>query len=710
MPPALALAVLALAATPSLPAELGELVRDGPLGHSHSGIEVYSLDDHRPVFASHEHDLLNPASNTKIFTSASALFRLGPDYRWVTEIYLDAPLRRGAERGNLTIRGKGDPTLVTERLWEIAGELAHQGLREVHGDLVLDDSYFDGVTDGPGWDQERTDRAYLAPISALAANWGSFAIYVSPGEGSGAKARVELDPMSPFFKLESEVTTGGRSRHLVTSGYAARDGYHVRVRGRIPAGAATAALWRRVGDPTLYTGETFKALLAQRGIRVTGRVRRGRLRDSARLFYAAESDSLDIVLKRLNKQSSNFVAEMLLKTLAAEVKGVPGTWPNGVEVVADFLEREIGIPRGSYVMKNGSGLNDVNRFSADQVVRVLSYVYDRMSLAPELVSSLPIAGKDGTVRFRMEDTPAAGRVRVKTGTLEDVTALSGYAVSLGGEHFAFSVLVNDFPSSLRRAIAAEDAFAVELASAGASDASALGKAELPGDPGAARARAQTYLALSRAQDPSAAPRLRAAVRTERLPALRALAAAALYESSPDDPEAVEALVDTLPSTSVDLGGLLSLSQQAGEPAPLVAALVDLASDGDPQGLAGLLGLASLEPPAGAGSAYADSLSHGLADVAFQAPQELLEALAGAPSAEAEHLVGQLAKGLVQNPQADVRFGEALVEASQAPTEVGNVAKRVQAALAQARSAATLRNVENSAVPRVDKPSAPRAGG
>ena len=426
----LALVLAAAPAPPELPAELGGLVRAGPLGHSHSGIEVYSLEGGSVVYSSHAHDLLNPASNTKIFTSAAALSRLGPEYRWATEIFLDSPPDHGVVKGNLTLRGKGDPTLISERMWEIAAELWHLGLRQVKGDLILDDSFFDAVYEGPGWDQEDTDRAYLAPISALASNWGSFAIYVSPGDRVGQKARVEIEPMSPYFKIDNQVVTGGRGvRRIKTSGVVARDGYHVKVSGHIPLDSPTAAFWRKVGDPTRYTGETFKQILAQRGIKITGRIRRGIRSPSARLFYTAQSDGLDLVLKRLNKQSSNFVAEMLVKTLGAEIRGVPGTWPNGIDAIEDFLGQEVGIPRGSYVIRNGSGLNDVNRVSADQIVRVLAYMYARLTVAPEYLSSLPIAAKDGTIRFRMEDTPAAGRVRAKTGTLEDVSALSGYVES-----------------------------------------------------------------------------------------------------------------------------------------------------------------------------------------------------------------------------------------------------------------------------------------
>ena len=201
-----------------LPGLIEDIVRKSTMSHSKVGLEVISLDDGRVVYASHAQDLLNPASNTKIFTSAAALSRLGSDYRWVTEVYVDShPVECGVLRGPLTIRGKGDPTLTSERLWEIALELWHQGLREVKGDLVLDDSYFDQVFEGPGWDQDRTDRAYMAPISALAINFGSFGIYVTPGDHAGAKANVEIEPMSPYFKLENKVSTVAhrkRLRHL----------------------------------------------------------------------------------------------------------------------------------------------------------------------------------------------------------------------------------------------------------------------------------------------------------------------------------------------------------------------------------------------------------------------------------------------------------------------------------------------------------------
>ncbi|HUB09736.1 MAG TPA: D-alanyl-D-alanine carboxypeptidase/D-alanyl-D-alanine-endopeptidase [Myxococcales bacterium] len=702
--PLLALVALAAAPDPNLPAQLQQLVRSGPLNFSHAGVEVISLPDGKLLFASHAHELLNPASNTKIFTSAAALSRLGPDYRWTTEVFLEAPLEKGVEHGNLTLRGKGDPALISERLWEMAAELWHQGLRQVKGDLVLDDTFFDAVTQGPGWDQEDTDRAYLAPISALASNWGSFAIYVSPGDHVGAKARVEIEPMSPYFKLDAQVTTTARgSRRVRTSGFTSRDGYHVKVSGRIPIDSPTAAFWRRVGDPTRYTGETFKQILAQRGIKVSGRVRRGSVSSSARLFYASESDSLDVILKRLNKHSSNFVAEMLVKTLGAELRGVPGSWPNGIDAIETFLADEVGIPRGSYVMRNGSGLNDVNRFSADQVVRTLAYMYAHLTLSPEYLSSLPIAGKDGTIRFRMEDTPAAGRVRAKTGTLEDVSALSGYVESLGGQRYAFSLLVNDYPSSLRQATAAEDAVAVALASAGGNGAQAPTLA-LADDPVSRRTRAEGYARMGHAQDPANVPQLLAALGRESDPAVKAIAAEALYRSEPDEAEAAQALVDALPATPAELSELLGLARDLGLPPPLLGSLVDLGEDGDPNGLKGLLTLAAVDAHA-AGDQQApweQALAQGLSDVAQQAPRELLEAMASADRAQTLRDMKWLAQGLSANADAAGRFQQALSEAASTPA-LAPFAEVVKGALASQKPPPpeTLHSLVNPAVPRKD---------
>src|SRR5205823_1258405 len=163
-----------------------------------------------------------------------------------------------------------------------------------------------------------------------------------------------------------------------------RDRTRIAVEGRIPLRAEPVIMYRRVGDPTFYYGQTLKMLLKRRGIRVFGKVKRGSAPENAVLLQSYESPELAEIVRDMNKVSSNFIAEMLVKTLGAELKGTPGTWPKGLEVAEDLLA-ELGLSRGAHVLKNGSGLNDTNRFSARQMAMLLSAVWKRFPVAAEFV-------------------------------------------------------------------------------------------------------------------------------------------------------------------------------------------------------------------------------------------------------------------------------------------------------------------------------------
>src|SRR4051794_16536887 len=448
LPLVLAFAPLAAGAAPSdrevLRTAVEQLLSQPPLSGAHVGLEVESLDDGQVILSRNADDLLNPASNTKLVTSATALLRLGPEYRFTTDYLADAPISRG-RIGTLYVKGRGDPAVTTERLDGLVSDLWHRGVRSV-GEIVLDDTFFDREEFGPGWEQESSDKSWAAGVGALSLNHNSVAVYITPGDRVGSRARIELEPEArDYFLVDDRVTTvrmTGRRKlrpHTISEGERTR----IVVEGRVPLRGETTVMYRRVGDPTFYYGQTLRMLLRQRGIRVSGRVKRGEVPTSAVLIQSYDSPALAEIVRDMNKVSSNFIAEMLIKTLGAELKGTPGSWPKGLEVAEDLLA-ELGLPRGTYVLKNGSGLNDTNRFTPRQMALLLQAVWKRFPVAAEFISSLGIAARDGTMRLRMEGTDAAGRLRAKTGTLERVTALSGYVQSLGGERYVFSVMVNDW--------------------------------------------------------------------------------------------------------------------------------------------------------------------------------------------------------------------------------------------------------------------------
>lgn len=630
-----------------------QLLQQPPLAGARCSVEVTSLEDGQVVYARTPDELLNPASNTKLVTSAAALLRLGPEYRFTTDYLSDKPMQRGRV-ATLFVKGRGDPAVNTERLSGLVSDLWHRGLRSV-GEIVLDDTHFDREQFGPGWEQESSDKSWAAGVGALSLNHNSVAIYVSPAERTGGRARVELEPDArDYFIVDNEVATvRSTGRHkLRPHTFAVGEKTRIAIEGRIPLRSDTMVLYRRVGDPTFYYGQVLKLLLQQKGIRVTGHIRRGQAPDSATLIESYESPELAEIVRDMNKVSSNFIAEMLIKTLGAELKGAPGTWAKGIDVAQELIA-ELGVPRGTYQLKNGSGLNDTNRFSAHQLTTLLVSVWKRFPVAAEFVASLGIAARDGTMRLRMEGTDAAGRLRAKTGTLDHVTALSGFVQSLGGERFVFSILVNDWVGKSGPVLSSIDRFGGMLASSGAPEPAAreaalaglVSAAPVEAQPTELKARIATYAALAVSADKKNLPFLRSALRSERDPLLRVAVADALYRSDPD--QGGGALLEALPPSAELFSRLRTLGRELLLPVPAVSSLLDLAVDGNGEAIARLLALSPLARGPGHDEGLEALLTDGLVEVGEASAEELLLALRAAPPAQAQAGVELVSIGLLQ---------------------------------------------------------------
>ncbi|MCY1074599.1 D-alanyl-D-alanine carboxypeptidase/D-alanyl-D-alanine endopeptidase [Archangium lansingense] len=645
----------------ALKASLMQVLQREPLNASRVAVHMMSLDDGSVVFSHNADELLNPASNVKLVTSAAALATLGPEYRYETEFLVEAE-SDGLKAKTLYVRGKGDPSITSERLFGMVNDLFHTGLREVQ-EIIVDDSWFDAERTPPGFDQEDSDRAYMAPTGALSLNWNAVGVYLRPGDAIGAKGVVELEPQSDFFVVENALTTGNaRARRFSVASDAAGNQQKIVVRGQVPLGGAYMSVYKKIDNPPMYFGQTLKQMLNARGVKMKGKVKLGLTPSKAKLVYVASSDTFDIILKRLNKLSSNFVAETLLKTMGAEARGAPGSFAKGIDVVEDFLSREVGIPRGTYVMKNGSGLNDANRFSATQFDRILRYMYERFPLAPEYLSSLGIAGKDGTLKYRFDGTEAVGRLRAKTGTLENVSALSGYVQAAGGEKFIFSMMVNDYPGRSGPVVRGLDALGAAVASVGSTMGPGRAVAELASGEQSSSpqtevvSRVKTYLALGSQRDARNIGFLRTAWRSEKDPAVRAVVAESLYQSNPQDYLGVRTLLDSYSAGTDVYGRLRSVARELSVEVPGLGSMVELAASGNAEALSRVIELAS----ASSGDATSESeMAEGLGAVARTAPEELVLALKGAAVKDREQATTLLARGLVVAGEAEHPFWKAL---------------------------------------------------
>jgi D-alanyl-D-alanine carboxypeptidase/D-alanyl-D-alanine-endopeptidase (penicillin-binding protein 4) len=441
--------------------DLGAVMAARPL-RSKMAIQLYSLRDGRVLYAKHAQEAMIPASVTKLVTSLAALHEYGPQYQFSTPVHYSGTRRGSLIEGDLQIRGTGDPYLTSEALWNAAHDLRHLGLRRVSGDLVIDQSLFlsekldrlEGETD--------SQNAYDAPISAFGVNFNTVEIAIAPapaeGKGAGKLALVNQFPYGiTDLKIGSQVSLkeGSTGASLRVERVSPKGGGReaILATGWLGSGSGLRKVYRSVHDPNWVSGEIFRAFLAHAGIEVSGRVRTMTASDVfGQKLLDIRGNSLDRVVQGLNYYSNNYMADVLTKDLGvrfAEKQGKAlagsGSFANGVAYLEQFLRQQVGL-KGSFVLDNGSGLSQKNRFSVQQISQLLAYAYQNMRLMPEFMASLAVAGETGTLARRFKDYPdLRGRVRAKTGTLSvpfSVAGLAGYFESASMGPIAFAILEN----------------------------------------------------------------------------------------------------------------------------------------------------------------------------------------------------------------------------------------------------------------------------
>ncbi|HET7571684.1 MAG TPA: D-alanyl-D-alanine carboxypeptidase/D-alanyl-D-alanine-endopeptidase [Gaiellaceae bacterium] len=355
-----------------------------------AGATVVDLETGETVFSHNAGLSLVPASNEKLAVTYAALTALGPAFRIETDV-LGSGIQQGTTwRGDLYLKGYGDPTLSNADLASLARQVAADGIRRVSGRLLGDESWFDTRRTALGW-----------------------------------KASYYLTESPPLSAL---IVNRGWTGHRTST------------------------------QPALAATQLFRKALAHAGVTVTGKTGLGAAPDEAEPLADVESATVAALLRRMDRVSDNFYAEMLLKQLGA-VQGARGSTAGGVGVVTGLLA-EAGVPLAGVRMADGSGLSLFDRWTPTALVTLLRAMWDDPGVRPELLASLPVAGRTGTLHNRMRTGPARGLVRAKTGTTSRASALSGFV----GDRYAFSVLENGFPVSWTYARRSQDRFATVLAS------------------------------------------------------------------------------------------------------------------------------------------------------------------------------------------------------------------------------------------------------
>lgn len=443
------------AQTSTLPHPLAE-VSEGPLARAHWGVAVYDLGARRWVVLHDADRFFVPASSLKLVVTAAALDRLGPDFRWRTSVYGTAPIRHdGTLDGDLVLYGRGDPNLSgrfgpsrTAVLEALADSLVARGLRHVRGALVPDESHWDADHLRGEWEGYDTLWWYAAPVGALGFNDNAIDFTIRPGVRVGDPPIVDGAPASAFWTLENRAVTGPPGARLTFDLRRLEPGTNrVEAYGVLPRDADSRRESFAVVEPARWAGTVFREVLESRGITIAGPVRV--VSDTGRSSVAAGdtvslaawvSPPLARVVETINQRSQNWHAEQLLKTLARELRG-EGSWSAGLAIEREMLAA-IGVDTTGFVLRDGSGLATTNLVSPRAMVELLVAARSR-PWGDAYLASLPLATDEaGSLRRRFVDTVGAGRVRAKTGFIENVYSLSGYLETLDGRELAFSVIVN----------------------------------------------------------------------------------------------------------------------------------------------------------------------------------------------------------------------------------------------------------------------------
>lgn len=396
--------------------------------------EVYSLNSEKKMI---------PASITKVITAVEVLRSFPPGFKFKTQILSEAPQVGETLKGDLILKGGGDPSFVSETMWFLVNVFLRSGVKKIEGDLVVDDTLFDQVRFDDSRQKERVDRAYDAPTGAMSFNWNSVNVFVRPTK-AGESAIVFLDPENDFTQLVNTVKTvkaGRKSEVFADRDPDSKTGKDIlKVSGSIAEDSSEITMFKNITQPEIWAGENLKQFLKQRGILVSGRVRAGKAPATAKLLAESESKPIELIVADMNKFSNNYVAEMLIKNLGA-VQSPPGTIAKGMAQVKKFLQ-SLGIQDSDYVLQNPSGLTRENRFSSKTLWKVMAHLQQQYSYQPEFVSSLPIAGVDGTLKRRMKGSAGERWVRAKTGYLNGVVSLAGFAGRKDGTVLPFVFIFN----------------------------------------------------------------------------------------------------------------------------------------------------------------------------------------------------------------------------------------------------------------------------
>ena len=426
-----------------LPPAITRAMTQSGVPANHISIYVRDASTNASIVELNSETPRSPASTIKVMTTFAALDMLGPAFTWKTHAYLGGKLSNGVLNGDLYLVGGGDPFMTSERWWAFVQELRELGLVKVTGDIVIDNSYFAPVPDSRGDFDAQPFRSYNVIPDALMVNFQT-SRFTLTANAQRARPQVVVNPLPANLEIDNRLRTGpGRcqaSNRSVTFDTPQDNPNKLVISGVLAAACGSYSIARAIMTAPDYAYGTFRTMFTDSGGAIDGGMRLGTRPSDARHFHTFDSITLAEIIRLVNKYSNNVMSRHLLLTLGAEKFGTPTSNESGRNAVRAWLaSRGIQIP--SFVLENGSGLSREERITARGLGEVLDAAW-HSPFMPEFAASLPLAATDGTLRNRFRAAGMQGRLRLKTGRIDDVNALAGYVNAASGKTYVVVIIIN----------------------------------------------------------------------------------------------------------------------------------------------------------------------------------------------------------------------------------------------------------------------------
>ena len=408
----------------------------------HVGVVVQSMDNGHIVYSKNANQLFAPASVQKLFTVSAALINLTPDFRFPTRLLTTGTINQGVLNGNLIFQFNGDTSLNQNHLAAFVKKLREMGVRRIQGNIIIDDTAFNHIPYPAGWLWNDLSSVFAAPLNTVVINRNKFGVSFIPARRLGEKPEIipQLPPGSATFINEAKTTSYPCPVSILSN-----ENNQYLIRGCIPKRSGIERRSLAIRNMEMFTKGLIPELLRKQDIQLNGHVLSEKTPANSQLVTEHLSAPLKELIVHLLKKSDNLYADVLFKKIGEYYEHAPGSWQNGLQAEAPILSHNVGINLNHIRLIDGAGLSRYNLATPYDISQMLSYINRNTALRETLIPALPIAGVDGTLKYRMPTLARGQLVHAKTGSMTGVSTLAGFVKTKHHGLLSFVIMVNNIP-------------------------------------------------------------------------------------------------------------------------------------------------------------------------------------------------------------------------------------------------------------------------